>query len=335
MKIKMLYLSCHSILEWYEVSLFAELGIEVFALGSYLDPHNPVDPLRPPILNIQPNKDLIKIAPLREKLTKEFVDYFDVIYIMHIPQWISANWEVIKNKIVIWRSIGQSVQDREKEIKPYRESIKIVRYSPSEKTIPGYIGEDAMIRFYTDPEEFNNWNGQTQQLITIGQDMQARGTACNYELFERTTRGLNRKLYGKGSEKALPELVGGKISFERLKQILRDSRCYFYTGTHPASYTLNFIEALMTGIPLVCLGPRYGNAYYYNLNTYEIPDIIQNGYNGFWSDDEKELRTYCEKLLSSPDFAKEIGQRGRETAIKYFGKENIKAQWKDFFAKLS
>ena len=335
MKIKMLYLSCHSVLEWHEVSLFAELGIEVFVLGSYLDPHNPVDTLRPPILSIQPNKDLISIAPFREKLTKEFVDYFDVIYIMHIPQWISANWEVIKNKIVIWRSIGQSIQIQEERIKPYRESIKIVRYSPREQTIPGYIGEDAIIRFHADPEELNNWNGQTQQIITIAQDMQARETACNYKLFESVTKGLNRKLYGNSTEKAPLELRGGKVSYEQLKQILKDNRCYFYTGTHPASYTLNFIEALMTGIPLVCLGPQHGNAHYYNLNTYEIPDIIQNGYNGFWSDNVKELRIYCENLLSSSDLAKEIGQRGRETAIKYFGKENIKAQWKDFFTKLS
>jgi hypothetical protein len=31
------------------------------------------------------------------------------------------------------------------------EGLEIVRYSPMERNIPGYIGEDALIRFYKDP----------------------------------------------------------------------------------------------------------------------------------------------------------------------------------------
>ena len=92
----------------------------------------------------------------------------------------------------------------------------------------------------------------------------------------------------------------------------------------------------MTGIPVVALGPTLGNSpYELGQQTYEIPDLIENGVDGFWSDDVVLLRKYCERLLNDLPFAKAIGEAGRRKAIKIFGKETIKKQWKEFFNGLS
>jgi len=122
------------------------------------------------------------------------------------------------------------------------------------------------------------------------------------------------------------------VPYAELKEFLRQSRVYFYTGTYPASYTLNYIEARMTGIPVVAIGPRLGNSpYEAGQNTYEIEDLIDNGLDGFYSDDPVELREKVEWMLKDLESAKRIGQLGRDMARQVFGKEVIKKQWQEFF----
>jgi hypothetical protein len=42
-----------------------------------------------------------------------------------------------------------------------------------------------------------------------------------------------------------------------MRDYLRRIRAYLYTGTQPASYTLGLIEAMMTGVPVVSIGPDH------------------------------------------------------------------------------
>jgi len=331
---KLLYLSCHAILEYDELKLFGELGIDYFSLGSYIDPLNPVDPIRP-ALNKIVDPELLSMAPDRDKMPKEFIDKFDVIVVMHLPQWIENNWENMKHKTVIWRTIGQSTPEAEKRLWKYRqEGLRIVRYSPMEHEIPNTIGADAVIRFYKDPEEFGNWNGINKEVITFAQNMQNRAEYCNYTVFKSIAEQTpNMHVFGPNNEVS-GALSGGFMPYEKMKQKMRDSRVYFYTGTQPASYTLNFIEAMMTGIPMVCLGPAYGNSLNIAGKVYEIPEIIANASNGFWSDKPEELKDKITYLLEHHDTARAIGEHGRQTAIKLFGKPTISKLWKVTLDKL-
>lgn len=332
---KMLYLSCHSILEYDELKLFTELGIDVFSFGGYMNPDAPADKKRPGFKGKYDDHFVqIALQCSQANLHPDLIEPFDVIMVMHKPEWITNNWGKIKHKTVVWRSIGQSTIDVENRLQPCRmQGLKIVRYSPTEKIITGYLGEDALIRFYKDPEEYGNWNGEDKKIITIGQSMKKRDPYCHFDIFEVATQEFNRKLYGPDNDDA-GDINGGVLSYEDLKKELRNSRAYFYTGTHPASYTLNFIEAFMTGIPVVAQGPATGNMTSISQYTYEIPMIIQNGTNGFWSDNINELREDIRKLMNSKDYAKEIGKEGRLKALELFGKEKIKQQWKEFFENL-
>ena len=333
---KMIYLSCHSILEYDEVSLFTELGIDVFSYGAYLNPEAPGDKNRPPIKGAKYDNHLIQVAMQygKENLHPELIDPFDVIMIMHKPEWVTNNWGKLRHKTVIWRSIGQSTLDVENRLQPCRmQGLKIVRYSPMEMTIPGYLGHEATIRFHKDPEEYGNWNGEEKKVVTIGQSMKERNPWCHFDIFEAATEGVKRVLYGPGNEET-GDISGGVLSYEDLKKELRNSRVYFYTGTQPAAYTLNFMEAFMTGIPVVAQGPATGNMSSIGQFTYEIPVIIQNGVNGFWNDDIHELRKDIKRLMEDKDYAKQIGDAGRATAIKLFGKQKIKEQWRNFFENL-
>jgi hypothetical protein len=329
--VKILYLSCHSILEYDELKLFGELDYDYFSIGAYINPTAPHDPKRPPLPG-KFHEHLASVSMVHNQLNlhPEQIEWADVIIVMHVPEWIEANWSKIKHKRVIWRSIGQSVQGVEERLKPYRlEGMEVVRYSPNEANIPGYMGSSGLIRFYKDPDEFGGWNGATNEVVTFAQSMKSRGEFCNFDAFEAETQNLNAHVYGPNNEDA-GALNGGMLDYDQLKRKMRDARAYYYTGTHPASYTLNFLEAWMTGVPVVALGPALGNSKIFPGQTYEVAELIRNGETGYVSDDPAQRRRYIEMLLQDKTLAKQIGANARAEAAKIFGKEVIKQQWKKY-----
>jgi hypothetical protein len=339
---KIHYLSCHSILEYDEVKLLTEMGHEVFANGAYLDPKGHPSLPRPGIPNAFNSPEYAQLAREFPKtnLPPELIEPFDVIIAVHTPEFITENWEKIKHKKVIWRSIGQSTRQTENRIRRMRyEGLKIVRYSPKEENIPDYLGADALIRFYKDPEEFggiDKWTGTTKRVVNFSQSLKGRGIFCHYNHIMQMIDGFPSMIYGSGNEDLGP-LNGGEVPYDLFKGAMRDNRVMVYGGTWPACYTLSLIEGMMTGIPIVAIGADLAQKLPDGvefMDFYEIPDIIQNGVNGFVSDDIDELRKAIHMLLEDPALAAQIGKEGRRTAIGMFGKDKTKADWKEFLDKI-
>ena len=94
-------------------------------------------------------------------------------------------------------------------------------------------------------------------------------------------------------------------------------------------YTLSFIEAMMTGTPMVAAAPSFSR-HIYNQDTNEISDILQNEVNGFIGNSVDEIRDYIKFLFENEDEAKKISEEGRRTALQLFGKEQIMRQWAEF-----
>lgn len=349
---KILYLSCHEILEYDELKLFSELGYECYSLGAYTQPGGE-DHRKRPALDLPYNPHFIELSMQydRRKLHPEFLEGIDVVIIMHEPSFIGhsegahdwhpdlgeGNWPLFRDFIkkggrVIWRSIGQSIPRVEDRLRPWRvEGLEIVRYSPAEQTIKGNVGTDAVIRFYKDPEEFKDWKGGQKQVVNFTQSLKQRERFTGYNLMREIFKGLPAKVFGPGNDD-LGLLSGGLLTYEQQKEVLRSARVYFYHGTYPASYTLSFIEAMMTGTPIVAVGARYGNSLdmFPDQQTYEIPQIIQNGVNGFVGEDPEKLRAYCKTLLDNEGLAQATSAFGRNKAISLFGKAKIKSEWRDF-----
>jgi glycosyltransferase involved in cell wall biosynthesis len=330
---KILFLSCHAILEHDEYKMLTELGNDVFSFGSYQNPAAPHDNKRPPLKGkYDDHLQYLAIQCSKENLEHELIEWADLIIVMHRTDWILNNWEKMKGKSVIWRTIGQSVPDIESQmVIPKQEGVKIVRYSPEERNISGFAGEDAMIRFYKDEKEFDNWNGKIAKVITVAQSMNKRfffdKYACRFDIFNQVTEGLPRSLYGPDNEDS--GIEGGLLTYAQLKKAYRDNRVYFYTGSYPASYTLNLMEAMMTGIPVVAIGRELANLRVYDMDVYEV-DKILNGTNGFCSNNVDELREKVKFLLDNPQEARKMGEEGRKTAIELWGKDKIYSEWREF-----
>ena len=338
---KILYMSCHEILEYDEIKMFTELGHEVYSLGAYTQPGGDENRKRP-ALDLPYNPHFIELALQypKENLHPEMLEGIDIVIVMHTTTWITENWPLFKKFIdkggrVIWRSIGQSIPAREHELKVARsQGLEIVRYSPAESTIKDWNGSDATIRFYKDPEEFKDWNGGDRRIINFTQSMKQRGDFCGWSIYQKATRMLPRVVYGPNNDDLGEKLNGGMLSADEQLKAYQNGRVYFYHGTYPASYTLTFMEAFMTGIPVVSVGHNEGNSFskFPDQKTFEVPEMIDNQLNGFVSDNPAELREYLEYMLSDHRKAKAIGAFGRRRAIELFGKAKIKREWEQYLA---
>lgn len=329
------YLSCHEVLEYDEVKLLTELGHDVFSNGAYLDPKGHITLKRPGIDKAISWTNLAPIAANAPKtsLPKELIEPFDAFIIMHTPEWVTGNWEAFKGKRVIWRSIGQSTPSIEKKLAKARsEGLEIVRYSPKEANIPNYIGGDAMIRFYKDPGQYCGWVGDTDEVVNFTQTLKARGQFVHYDEIMGAMAGFNSKVYGSGNDD-LGRWNGGVVSYEKMLQILKHARVFVYAGTWPASYTLSFIEALMTGIPMVVAGKRITQPpHLEQLEFYEADEIIENGVNGFVANTVQEMREAIDKLTKDYELAKTIGAAGRKTALELFARDKIANEWQSYLS---
>ncbi|MCR4285072.1 MAG: hypothetical protein NUV97_03465 [archaeon] len=340
---KILYVSVHGSLEWQELQLFTDLGHECFSMGEYIRPDvRPEEAylhIRPGIQGMIPHPELEKFAIENPatNIPKELLDWCDIVIVMHDPNVIVMNWDKFKasGKPIIWRSIGQSTPVVENMIRRMRyEGLKIVRMSPMEENIIGYLGADAMIRFSVDTEDLNNWNGKTKRVINISQSLLGRRIFCHYDPIMQLMNNFPSMIYGSGNND-LGELNGGELPYDLLKGAMRDSRAFVYGGTFPSPYTLSIIDAMATGIPVICIGTKLAedlniaqdDKYHY----YEMPNIIKNTENGFISDDIGQLRGYIHELLEDETLAKRVGHEGRKTAIELWDKKTIIKQWKDFF----
>ena len=339
---KILYVSCHSVLEYDELRMFDDLGIEIFSLGTYLNPNEDWHAKSRPKIKLNNWNyanyesyikyfDHNKNPDCRLNISKEFIDMFDVIYFQGWIEPITVNWENIKHKPIIWRTIGQSAKYTETLMQPYIKNgnIKVVRYSPFERKIDNYSGEDALIRFSKRKNEWDGWRGEIKSPVTVAQTFKIREIATCYSFFVDISKILSCKLYGIGNENTEGYIENSK-DLETLYDIYRKHAVYYSYGTKPASYTLNFIEAWMTGIPLIAIGPKNGN-FIDSEQIYEVPFLIENGKTGFVSDDPEEFASIAKQLINDDKLSKTLSDNGRNAAIKLFDESNNIPLWKEFF----
>ena len=332
-KLSIYYHSEHAVLEQEEVQLLTDLGHDVFANGSYNDPKGHFTLPRPHIKNAMFHPDLFEISRKYPKtqIPKELIEPFDVMIFMsgqHEAALIT-NWPNIKHKRVIWRTIGQCTEATESNIQKLRkEGLQIIRMSPKETGFANFAGSDALIRFYKDPEIYKDWVGDKERVINFTQTLKGRRQFCHYDEVIGSILDFGGLVYGSGNND-LGALNGGEVTFERQLELYKESRAYLYTGSWPACYTLSFIEAWMTGIPVVA----FSKAVTQNVSPlpfYEVDELITDGVDGFIVNTIQEARQRIELLIKDYDRAKTISANARKKAIEMFGKKLIMEQWKGF-----
>jgi len=161
---------------------------------------------------------------------------------------------------------------------------------------------------------FDNLNLDRQEyVLTVANDFINRDYCLNYEGWKRVTTGLETKLVGD-----TPGLSESASSTQELVEEYNKCGVYFNSSTLSPIPT-SLLEAMSCGCPIVSTA------------TCMIPDIIENGVNGFISNDENELRSKIEYLLYNKEVAISMGEKARETIKKIFSETEFLNKWNRVF----
>lgn len=335
---RILYLSAHAILEYDTLDLLTRMGHDVFSLGAYLDPAHPGDDKRPPLDApdhpelrdvIHPLAGPDKIWTAKNHLPDALVDWAEVVYVDAEPEaWIIGNWAKIAGKQVIWRTIGQSNPNVEARMAGFRvKGVQIIRYSPNEQAMPNYAGHDAIIRFSKNPADWGPWIGDEAHVVNIAQHDRVphgRDEFLNWPWVEAATKGLRFDFYGPHTQ----EIGGhGSLSYDAMRDVLRHAAAYVYSGTQPASYTLGLMEAMLSGVPVVSIGP----------SRMWLPALFEGHViTGFAFDDPARARLELVQFLdpAMDNFmARHLDQRGE--ALRLFSYDAVIPQWEQWLGKVA
>lgn len=343
-KLKLLYFSCHETLERDELTIFNKLGFDVFPIGHYTHPDTPIKSSRGSLpFSINPEfvemfdryhsyQEIVnnlskmkcgEIAQYAFKINREFADIFDIVYIGRYAENLTINWSAIQKKKIIFRTISHFLT----HVSQYLKYVKIVFLSENEKYLYGYK-PDAVIRQPIDTDFYSGWTGGSSQVLTVNKWFKKRGDVSCYKEYEKITTGFNRLVCGFDNED-IPWAISG-LSQEEIQKRRQSCGVYYSTCTKPGCVTYSFIEALSTGCPIVSVGPKLGSLSSKQL-TFDIDKFIENGENGFYSDNVEELRNFLKQILLDKKLAEKISKNGREAAIKFFSEEKCLNDWKNFF----
>jgi glycosyltransferase involved in cell wall biosynthesis len=153
-------------------------------------------------------------------------------------------------------------------------------------------------------------------VLTVANDFKKRDYCLNYSGWVRVTKDLNTRLVGETEG-----LSSSASSTEDLVEEYNKCGVYFNSSTLSPIPT-SLLEAMSCGCAVVSTA------------TCMIPEIINNGVNGFISNDENELRSYIEMLLLDKDLAKTIGNNARETILQNFSEPSFIDNWNNIFDKV-
>ena len=150
-------------------------------------------------------------------------------------------------------------------------------------------------------------------VLTVANDFVNRDYCLNYSGWKRITDGLPVKLIG--------DTKGLSVSASSTEELVEEyNKCAVYFNSSTISpIPTSLLEAMSCGAAVVSTA------------TCMIPDIIQNGINGFISNNEEELKSYITTLLDNEDLRKKIGHEARKTILEKFSEQSFLNKWNSVF----
>jgi hypothetical protein len=162
------------------------------------------------------------------------------------------------------------------------------------------------------------YSGVLNKGLVVINNLPARGRLLGFDIFQQVREQVPLDLVGMGTG----DWGLGEVLHPNLPEFQSKYRFFF----NPIRYTslgLAICEAMMMGIPIV------------GLATTELSAVIDNGYSGFIHTDVNYLIDKMNLLLNDAALAAEIGNNGRNVALKRFNIERFTAEWEALFREVS
>lgn len=169
-----------------------------------------------------------------------------------------------------------------------------------------------------DPMEFDNLSlSENGRVLSAGALFRQRKKVLGYDEWRWVADNLKAcDLLGHGNED-IRECIGS-FPLEKLVRIYNKYSVFLNTTTRSAMPRTR-AEALMCGTPLV------------TTKNYGIESYLTHNKDCFFADTKEDMLRLCKKLLESQAMREDMGQRGRESAIKFFHIKDYIHRWQEVF----
>lgn len=154
-------------------------------------------------------------------------------------------------------------------------------------------------------------------VLTVANKFKERDYCLNYSGWERVTQGLDTRLVGEGNGE-------GTKNCKDVNELVEEyNKCSVYLNTTTLSpIPMSLLEAMSCGCAVVSTA------------TCMIPEVIDNGKNGYISNDEEELKMYVQTLLKDQELRKNLGLNARNTIKELFSEEKFVKNWNETFDEI-
>jgi len=190
-------------------------------------------------------------------------------------------------------------------------NVFISEYSQREWNIPV---DSHIVKHGIDTNLFRPLDNivKDNKILTVANDFANRDYCLNFSGWKRIVKNFEYKLVGDNPGLSLPTQVD---------ILVREyNKCAVYLNTSTLSpIPTSLLEAMSCGCAVVSTA------------TCEIPNIIKNGFNGYISNDENELKEYINLLLSDETKRKEIGNNARQTILDNYSEQEFIDKWNEIF----
>ena len=332
---RILYHAVHEILEYDDLRLLNDAGFTVFSMGSYGNPEARGNRFRGHHASFANHEDFVAavaggttFVDGRLRVTREFVARFDAVIVNQNPLMVLDNLEAFGNVPVIYRTLGQSTFAWEEMLKPVADRLTVVRYSEHE-IHPDFLPTRAIIPFGKYVDEYPLWSGGGD-VLTFMNTAARQAARPEQEAYQELVAGFSAKLYGLDNEGIAN--AAGLVSPDAQLDLYRRARCYVYIHSLVASYTLNFMEAMLVGAPILAPSQALVSAQAYPdwwPERYAIEPMLAEGAGLIYGsvaegrDILANLERYDLQALS---------QTARARARGLFNAPSVISQWQDFIA---
>jgi hypothetical protein len=188
-------------------------------------------------------------------------------------------------------------------------NIFITNYSKGKWGMDGDVIEHSVDTNLFKPDH----DADRSKILTVAHDFIKRDYALNYQGWERITKGLDRVVVGETEG-----LSSQSESVEDLVKSYQNALVYINPSVLSPVPT-SMLEAMSCGCAIV------------TTETCEIPNFIEHGVNGFISNNEEDLRSYCEQLLEDKPLAAKMGAEARKTIEEKFSEQEFITKWNNVF----
>jgi glycosyltransferase involved in cell wall biosynthesis len=154
------------------------------------------------------------------------------------------------------------------------------------------------------------------KILTVVNDWISRDWCCGWSIYSRVSNGLPVNPIGdtQGFSKPAKDV-------DDLVRHYQQGSVFLNTSTvSPVPTAL--LEAMACGCPVVTTA------------TCMIPEVVQDGVNGFISNDEGYLRDRLIWCLRNPDEAAKLGEAARETILNRFSLDKHVDAWNNVFKEV-